>query len=143
VFPIYLPPLRDRKEDIPDLVIHFLKKHNQPEDKIDSQTLRALMNYHWPGNIRELENIIERMIILSGDDPVTVEFLPLQFQGVTQSTGSLSIDIPEEGLSIDDIEKELINKALKKAGGNKSHAAKLLGITRRKLYSMAERLNRM
>jgi DNA-binding NtrC family response regulator len=142
VFPIYLPPLRDRKEDIPDLVLHFLRKNNQSEDKIDPHTMRSLMNYHWPGNIRELENIIERMIILSGDDQITVEFLPLQFQGVTQSSDSLSIEIPEAGLSIDDVEKELINNALKKAGGNKSHAAKLLGITRRKLYSMMERLNR-
>ena len=142
VFPIYLPPLRERKEDIPDLVLHFLKKNHQSGDKIDPHTMRALMNYHWPGNIRELENIIERMIIMSGDDPITVEFLPPQFQGVTQSSDSLSIEIPEAGLCIDEVEKELINKALKKTGGNKSHAAKLLGITRRKLYSMIERLNR-
>ena len=143
VFPIYLPPLRERKDDIPGLVLHFLKKNSQPENKMDPHTLRALMNYHWPGNVRELENIIERMIILSGDDPISVEFLPPQFQGIAQSTGSFSIEIPEAGLSIDAVEKELINKALKKARGNKSHAAKLLGITRRKLYSMMERLHRM
>jgi two-component system NtrC family response regulator len=142
VFPITLPPLRDRKEDIPDLVLHFLKKNHQSGDKIDPHTMRALMNYHWPGNIRELENIIERMIILSGDDQITVEFLPLQFQGIAPGAGSLSLEIPEGGLSIDNVEKELIYKALKKAGGNKSNAAKLLGITRRKLYSMMERLNR-
>jgi len=143
VFPIYLPPLRERREDIPELIVHFLKKNGQPEDKIDATTTRALMNYHWHGNIRELENIIERMIILSGDDKITVALLPPQFQGITTGRDSLSIDIPEEGLSIDEVEKQLINKALKQAGGNKSKAAKLLGITRRKLYSMAERLNRM
>jgi len=143
VFPIYLPPLRERKDDIPDLVLHFLKKNSQSENKMDPHTLRALMNYHWPGNVRELENIIERMIILSGDDQITVEFMPPQFQGVTQTSDSLFIEIPEAGLSIDAVEKELINKALKKARGNKSHAAKLLGITRRKLYSMMERLHRM
>ncbi len=142
VFPIYLPTLRQRKEDIPDLIIHFLKKNGQSEDKIDSQTMRALMNYHWPGNIRELENIIERMIILSGDEVITSDLLPPQFKGVNLSADSLSIEIPDEGLSIDEVEKELINKALKKAGGNKSKAATLLGITRRKFYSMAERLNR-
>jgi DNA-binding NtrC family response regulator len=143
VFPIPLPPLRERREDIPELVIHFLKKNNQPEDKIDSQTLRALMSYHWPGNIRELENIIERMIILSGDDMITSDSLPPQFRGFMTSNDSLAIDIPDEGISIDEVEKELIHKALKKAGGNKSKAAQLLGITRRKLYSMVERLNRM
>lgn len=143
VFPIYLPPLRERREDIPELIAHFLKKNEQPEDKIDAATTRALMNYHWHGNIRELENIIERMIILSGDDKITADLLPSQFQGLTADTGSLSIDIPDEGISIDEVEKQLINKAMKKAGGNKSNAAKLLGITRRKLYSMVERLNRI
>ncbi|UCE05326.1 MAG: sigma-54-dependent Fis family transcriptional regulator [bacterium] len=143
VFPIYLPPLRERRDDLPELVTHFLKKNDQPEDKIDSQAMRALMNYPWPGNIRELENIIERMIILSGDDKITLDLLPPQFQGITTTSDSLSIEIPEQGLSIDEVEKQLINKALKKAGGNKSRAAKLLGITRRKLYSMVERLNRM
>jgi len=142
VFPINLPALRERREDIPELVIHFLKKNDQPEQKIDAQTMRALMNYHWPGNIRELENIIERMIILSGEEKITVDFLPPQFKGMTAGGDSLAIDIPDEGLSIDEVEKELINKAMKKAGGNKSKAAKLLGITRRKLYSMVERLNR-
>lgn len=143
VFPIPLPPLRERREDIPELAIHFLQKNNQPADKIDPQTMRALMNYHWPGNIRELENIIERMIILSGDDKITTDFLPPQFRGILPGSDSLSIDIPDEGISIDEVEKELIHQALKKAGGNKSKAAKLLGITRRKLYSMVERLNRM
>jgi len=143
VFPIYLPPLRERREDIPELVVHFLKKHDQPEDKIDAQAMRALMNYHWPGNIRELENIIERMIILSGDDKITVDLLPPQFSGAIAPRDSLSIEIPDQGLSIDDVERQLINSALRKAGGNKSKAAKLLGITRRKLYSMVERLNRL
>ncbi len=142
VFPIPLPSLRERREDIPELVIHFLKKNSQPKDKIDSQTMRALMSYHWPGNIRELENIIERMIILSGDEKITADLLPPQFHGIPVGGDSLALEIPEQGISIDEIEKQLINKALKKAGGNKSKAAKLLGITRRKLYSMVERLNR-
>jgi len=143
VFPIYLPPLRERREDIPELISHFLKKNDQPEDKIDAATTRALMNYQWHGNIRELENIIERMIILSGDEVITSDLLPPQFKGIMTSGDSLSIDIPDEGLSIDEVEKLLINKALKKTDGNESKAAKLLGITRRKLYSMVERLNRM
>jgi DNA-binding NtrC family response regulator len=143
VFPIPLPPLRERREDIPELVMHFLKKNNQNNDKIDSPIMRALMRYHWPGNIRELENIIERMIILSGDEIITSDLLLPQFKGVMTTSESLAIDIPDEGISIDEVEKQLINKALKKAGGNKSKAAQLLGITRRKLYSMVERLNRL
>ena len=142
VFPIYLPPLRERKEDIPDLITHFLKKNHQPDDKIDPKVITALMNYHWPGNVRELENIIERMIILAGDDPITPDFLPPQIQGFSPTSTSVSLDIPEEGISIDQVEWQLIQNALKKAGGNKSKAAKLLGITRRKLYSMMERLNK-
>ncbi|MFZ5518956.1 MAG: sigma-54-dependent transcriptional regulator [Candidatus Zhuqueibacterota bacterium] len=142
VFPIYLPPLRERKEDIPELVDHFLKKNDMPADKIDASTLRALMNYHWPGNIRELENIIERMIILAGDEPITPDLLPIQIQGVPDSALLIPLDIPEQGISIDDVEKTLIQNAIKKAAGNKTRAAQLLGITRRKLYSMMERLNR-
>ncbi|MDZ7331381.1 MAG: sigma-54 dependent transcriptional regulator [candidate division KSB1 bacterium] len=143
VFPIVLPPLRDRREDIPDLVMHFLKKYNQPADKILPSTMKALMNYHWPGNIRELENIIERMIILAGDDPISPELLPPQIKGYLDVQDSPLIHIPDTGLSIDAVEKQLIQQALKKASGNKSKAAKLLGITRRRLYSMMERLNRL
>lgn len=140
VFPIYLPPLRERKEDIPDLIAHFLQKNKQPDDKIEPKAITALMNYNWPGNIRELENIIERMIIMAGENQIAPDLLPPQIQGVSTPDSSVSFEIPEEGLSIDQVEIDLINNALKKAGGNKSKAAKLLGITRRKLYSMMERL---
>ncbi len=142
VFPIVLPALRDRREDIPDLVMHFLIKYDQPANKIHPSAMKALMNYHWPGNVRELENIIERMIILAGDDPITPELLPPQIKGFLESPDSPIIDIPETGISIDAVEKQLIAQALKKSGGNKTRAAKLLGITRRRLYSMMERLNR-
>ena len=142
VFPIFLPSLRERKEDIPDLIAHFLKKNEQPEDKIEPKAVTKLMNYSWPGNIRELENIIERMIIMAGDEKITEDLLPPQILGASVSESAISLDIPDEGLSINQVELDLINNALKKAGGNKSNAAKLLGITRRKLYSMMERLNK-
>ncbi|MDW7679991.1 MAG: sigma-54 dependent transcriptional regulator [bacterium] len=142
VFPIFIPPLRDHREDIPELIAHFLKKNEQPEHKIDPRVVPALMKYHWPGNIRELENIIERMIILAGDDTITTEILPPQIRGITETQTRISLEIPDTGISIDKVERDLINNALKKAGGNKSKAAQLLGITRRKLYSMMERLNR-
>ncbi len=142
VFPIHLPPLRQRTEDIPDLIAHFLEKNQQPADKIEPKAVTALMKYQWPGNIRELENIVERMIILAGDEKITADMLPPQIQGFSGGEQDLSFEIPEEGLSIDDVEKNLIHNAIKKAGGNKTRAAKLLGITRRKLYSMMERLGR-
>jgi DNA-binding NtrC family response regulator len=142
VFPIFLPPLRERKDDIPDLISHFVKKNKLSDDKIEPRVVTALLNYSWPGNIRELENIIERMIIMAGDEKITEDLLPPQIIGASVTDSSASLQIPDQGLSIDQVELDLINNALKKAGGNKSNAAKLLGITRRKLYSMMERLNR-
>lgn len=138
VFPILVPALRERREDIPDLVFHFLKKYSSRYDSIDPKGMKQLMNYHWPGNVRELENIIERSLIMAGDNQITVDDLPTQlFMGQAAST---TLDIPDEGLSLEEVEIGLIHKALTKAKGNKSKAAKLLGITRRRLYSMLERL---
>lgn len=138
VFPIQLPPLRERKDDIPILIEYFLKKHGTNPNKIDKNALKLLMHYQWPGNVRELENIIERLLILVGDRGVTPQDLPPQI--FIEESNSLALEIPEEGISLEDVEKGLIQKALAKAHGNKSRAAKLLGITRRRLYSMLERL---
>lgn len=138
VFPILLPALRDRKEDIPALIESFLGKHNYTLDKLDKTVLKMLMQYSWPGNVRELENIIERLLILVGDDLITTKALPPHIY--VGETNSLSLEIPDDGISLEEVEKGLIQKALAKAHGNKSKAAKLLGITRRKLYSMLERL---
>ena len=128
--------------DIPDLVEHFLKRNNTEPEKIEANALKLLMQYNWPGNVRELENIIERLLILAGSDSVTVDMLPPQIRGDFTSDQAVTFDIPDEGLSIEDVEWNLIQNALKKAEGNKSLAAKLLGITRRRLYSMMERLGR-
>ena len=139
VFPISLPPLRDRKEDIPDLVAHFLKKFGRDEKAIENRALAYLMKYRWPGNVRELENIIERSLIMSTTGGIREDDLPLHIKNIPSLSGSTSIEIPNEGLSLETVEVNLIKNALNKAGGNKSKAAKLLGITRRKLYSMMER----
>lgn len=140
VFPITLPALRDRKEDIPDLVAHFLKKFGKDAEAIESRALDILMTYRWPGNVRELENIIERSLIMSTTGVIREEDLPPHLRSLPRSGGSTSIEIPDEGLSLEEVEVNLIKNALNKAAGNKSKAAKLLGITRRKLYSMMERL---
>jgi DNA-binding NtrC family response regulator len=140
VFPIQLPPLRQRKEDIPNLVGHFLAKMGKGEDQIESNAVERLMQYRWQGNVRELENVIERSLIMSSTGRIKEDDLPPHIRLTPVSTGSL-LEIPDEGLSLEDVEKKLIANALEKAGGNKSKAAKLLGITRRKLYSMMERLS--
>jgi two-component system NtrC family response regulator len=141
VFPIYLPPLRERVEDIPSLIGHFLKKLGKPEDAIDQNALELLLQYRWPGNVRELENVIERALIMSSAGAICAEDLPPHVKAL-QVTGSLTaLNIPEDGISLERVEVDLIKKALQQAGGNKSKAAKLLGITRRKLYSMMERLS--
>ena len=141
VFPINLPPLRDRHEDIPNLVAHFLCKLGKADDAIDGKSLDYLMKYRWPGNVRELENILERATIMSSNDSISEEDLPVHVKNIPTGIGTGSLQIPREGLSLEQVERELIENALKMAGGNKSRAAKMLGITRRKLYSMLERLS--
>ncbi len=140
VFPIVLPPLRERKEDIPNLVTHFLKKFGKPEDSISPEALDRLTKYNWAGNVRELENIIERSVIMAGNEKISIEDLPPHVKSLPVATDSTAIEIPEDGLSMEQVEIDLIKNALHKAAGNKSNAAKLLGITRRKLYSRMERL---
>jgi DNA-binding NtrC family response regulator len=137
VFPIHLPPLRKRREDIADLVPHFVKKFSGEDHAIEALAMEQLMLYSWPGNVRELENVIERSLIMAGPRAIDIEDLPPQFH-VRQKLPT-QFDIPEGGINLDDMEKKLIHRAIEKAGGNKSKAAKLLGITRRKLYSMLER----
>lgn len=138
VFPIFLPPLRDRKEDIPALVNHFLKKVNAPFETIDAKAMKLLMEYQWPGNVRELENVIERAQIMAGEGTITVSDLPPHIRG--ESAMPIALDEEEENLRLEEMEKRMIRRALTKAEGNKTLAAKKLGITRRRLYSMMERL---
>jgi len=141
VFPITLPPLRDHKEDIPDLAAHFLKKFGGDGAAIDGNALNLLMKYHWPGNVRELENTIERALILSGSGEIREQDIPPHVRNLSMSSDNrITLEIPKEGILLEDVEKNLIREAINKADGNKSKAAKLLGITRRKLYSMMERL---
>jgi DNA-binding NtrC family response regulator len=138
VFPISVPPLRKRLEDLPDLVSHFLKRAGRDPHGITAEALEKLRLYPWPGNVRELENVVERSLIMAGDHPIQVADLPPHIQGLQKLP--TTFDLPDEGIVLEDIEKKLIHRAIEKAGGNKSKAAKLLGITRRKLYSMLERL---
>ncbi|HGY55041.1 MAG TPA: sigma-54-dependent Fis family transcriptional regulator [Caldithrix abyssi] len=138
IFPIHLPPLRERKEDIPELIQHFLKNH--PEKTLSRLARLKLMEYDYPGNVRELENIISRSALLYDDliEDVDIPVNGLQKKETEQPMGGWEA-LLNKGIRLDELEKELIQTALRLVKGNKSKAADLLGITRRRLYSMMER----
>jgi len=146
VFPIVLPPLRDRPGDVPALVRHFLARQGAPADKVTVPAIEALERYAWPGNVRELENTLERAMILAGPDPIGLSHLSFsrpELLGGARVSGDHDVPswvptIPPEGLQLERLERELIVQALVLARGNKSRAARLLDISRRTLYSRME-----
>lgn len=130
VIPLHIPPLRDRQEDIPALVLHFLKKINAPADvQFSDSALIRMKEYPWPGNIRELQNVIERSVILRKASIIDEVGLSLPLF-LDQAEGGMIPEIPAEGISLEEVEKELIKKALKKSNGNRSEAARLLKVPR-------------
>jgi two-component system response regulator AtoC len=145
VLHINLPPLRERKEDIPLLVTHFINKYNQSLSKnvkgIDSRALEALIEYKWYGNIRELENTIERALVLTDGDTIELENLPIEIQNFQDE---VQVEpLVEDEYSIKKasklLELNLIKRALKKTKGNHTHAARLLEISHRALlYKIKE-----
>ncbi len=138
VIPLHLPPLRERREDIPVLIQHFLKKFQAPaEVKFSKQGMEMMMKYHWPGNIRELQNIVERCIILRKGLQIDESDLRLPLSPI--SHGATIPDIPEDGISLEKVEKGLIKKALEMSDGNRSKAARLLKIPRHVLIYRLEK----
>ncbi|MDD5194658.1 MAG: sigma-54 dependent transcriptional regulator [Candidatus Omnitrophica bacterium] len=138
VVPIYLAPLRERKEDIPVLVDHFLKRYNQVFRKkiegLTQEALECLMSYEWPGNIRELKNVIERLAALKDDGIITHKDLPFDIF----VNSSLAKNFKAEGGLKEagkDFEKKYIEAVLERVGGNKTKAAKILGIHRNALFN--------
>lgn len=133
VMPINLPPLRERREDIPLLVDHIMKKLRPTygAKRISPAVMELFHHYDWPGNIRELENVIERANIISRGDVILPEHLPEEIRGVRSKSGrNVSIELPDTGLSLEEVEKQLLMQALEKSNGNQSKAAELLGVTR-------------
>lgn len=132
VFPIHIPPLRDRKSDIMLLCDHFIEKYNKKNmrkiKRITSSAIDLLMMYHWPGNVRELENCIERAVLLSKDDVIHAYHLPPSLQSAESSNTQFSSTLKH---AVEDLEQELISDALKHARGNRAKAARALGITDR------------
>jgi DNA-binding NtrC family response regulator len=143
VVPIELPSLRERQSDIPDLVWHFLekakRKHNRNELTLESDLLPIFSNYSWPGNVRQLENTIERMVLLSGGHEITRNDLPDFLQGEPPSGLVPQVALPEGGVNLDAIEKDLIVRALEKFGGNQTRAAHFLNMSRRTLAYRLEK----
>jgi DNA-binding NtrC family response regulator len=139
VFPITLPPLRERPDDVAPLVDFFLQRQGAPPDKVTPAAMAALRRYGFPGNVRELEYTLERAMILAGSDAIAPEHLTFARPELMAGSASWVPRIPAEGLSLEMLERELILQALEMARGNKSQAARLLGLTRRTLYSRMEK----
>lgn len=141
VIAINLAPLRERREDIPLLIDHFIKHYNAKFKKnikgVTDRAEKLMLEYHWPGNVRELKNAIERAMILQDQGYIDIQHLPIRISESSLPAPKFKSDslgpsasLPASGIRLFDIERQLIEQALKTTGGNKSKAARLLGITR-------------
>ena len=149
VIPVDLPPLRDRREDIPLLIQRFVKQfsdvHGFDLKSVAPEVVKGLMSYDWPGNVRQLENIVERMVALTGPRPsILGEDLPQEIRNRSADLLTPTIEIPDEGINFQNVvsgmERELILQSLKKTGGNKKLAAKLLNLKRTTLIEKIKRI---
>jgi transcriptional regulator with PAS, ATPase and Fis domain len=140
VIPIALPPLRERRDDIPVLIEHFVQKHRQRTgrkiDGVADEVIQSLQRYEWPGNVRELENTIERAVVLATGPQLTSSSISLLGATSTPSPGLPSLRLHQ---NLEWVEKETIRRALEQAGGIKKDAAELMGISQRALsYYLAK-----
>ncbi|ACL02366.1 sigma-54-dependent transcriptional regulator [Desulfatibacillum aliphaticivorans] len=149
VIPIEVPPLRDRKSDIPLLIDFFINKlaaeKERPVKRISQAAMNALMGHHWPGNVRELENVVERVLILSSGDTIDKEDLPATILGLDSKEPEAGLKLPSGGIrfdhAVEEYEKNLIVQALEEANWVKTQAAKLLHINRTTLVEKMKRKN--
>jgi DNA-binding NtrC family response regulator len=134
VVPVYLPPLRERQQDIPQLVQCFFDryklKYRRDDLRFPPELIPYFSRYQWPGNIRQLENSIERIVLLSGESGVTLDVLPDFLRGHPRDE-VLPINLPDAGLDVEAVERQLILGAMQKCQGNQTHAARLLNMSRR------------
>jgi DNA-binding NtrC family response regulator len=149
VIQIHVPPLRERRDDIPLLVPYLLRKHapeGQQPPSVDEDTMQRLISYSWPGNVRELENVVERAVTLNRDGRITLEDLPMKVRGGkagAPSRGAGADDLADlfAGMpTLDEVERRYLLHVLEATGGNRKRAAEIIGISRRTIYRMAARL---
>jgi len=148
VIPIIVPPLRERKEDIPPLIEHFLRKFNAKyrlNKEIPHAVIDRLVTYHWPGNVRELQNIVERVVVLSREDEVGLEALPLQLNAACEEVRQLHADVSEEmplKEALFELEKKLVLRALQKYGTTRK-AADALGVDQSTVVRKVQRIREL
>jgi len=144
VITIELPPLRERRGDIPELVNFFIRKYNQEFGKrikgIEENALKALVEYHWPGNIRQLESVIERALLMSESFIISIKDIRSELRSA-HGSDILDFDLPEEGINFEELEKELLKKAMVKSHDVATKAAKLLGMSYKTFVYRWEKFN--
>jgi transcriptional regulator with PAS, ATPase and Fis domain len=143
VLSVDVPPLRERRDDIPVLINYFLKKHTRNTSRLvrglTPETRKMMLDYSWPGNVRQLESAIERAILLCEGDLITVEDLPLEVRQESRPQAEGAFKLPPEGISFEDVERDLITQAMEQSDYNITKAAKLLGLTFRTLQYRLEK----
>ncbi|HEX8144485.1 MAG TPA: sigma-54 dependent transcriptional regulator [Pyrinomonadaceae bacterium] len=143
VLSVDVPPLRERRDDIPVLIDYFLKKHTRNTSRLvrglAPDTRRMMMDYSWPGNVRQLESAIERAILLCESDLIQVEDLPLEVRQESRPASEGAFKLPPEGIAFEDVERDLILQAMDQTDYNITKAAKLLGLTFRTLQYRLEK----
>lgn len=143
VIPLELPPLRERPEDIPELLHHFFARardrHKRPSLTLPAELIPYFQAYRWPGNIRELENIVERLVVLARPEGITLADLPAALRQQRPPLDALQIDLPPEGISVEAVEKDLILRALEKSNWNQTQAARYLDLSRKTLIYRMEK----
>ena len=139
VIPVIIPPLRERKEDIPDLMFHLLQRAEQKYGvsikSLPNELMQKLMDYSWPGNVRELANVIERLVLLAEDGLCDSRHLELR------QTESQPVGLPEEGINWEEMEQRYLSEAMIMAKGNRSKAAKLLQLPYKAFLYRLEKYN--
>jgi DNA-binding NtrC family response regulator len=140
VIPVRLPPLRERAEDVPLLVKHFTEKHSRSPVAFSPEALHLLGAYAWPGNVRELENTVERVLIMRAGDVISPEDLPERIRGGRAlRAGRKVVNLPDEGYSLEDLEREVVVEALERNNWNQTLSAKFLRIPRHTLIYRMEK----
>ncbi|MFL6213469.1 MAG: sigma-54-dependent transcriptional regulator [Blastocatellia bacterium] len=143
IIPITIPPLRNRRSDLPPLIDHFIGKHSKEAHRVirglTPSARNVMMNYAWPGNVRQVESAIERAILLCEGDTIDVEDLPVEIRQEASGAGAFTFKLPPEGISFDEVEKSLITQAMEQTNWNITRAAKLLGLSFRTLQYRLEK----